>query len=108
MNRLGVVMAKGSRTVLVSIIRFYTYAISPSLAPHCRFYPSCSRYAAEAIQRHGVVRGGWLGLKRIARCHPGDPGGVDPVPEMLGGMFSRVQRTGVACGDLAGSIDAHD
>jgi putative membrane protein insertion efficiency factor len=46
----------------------------------CRFYPSCSEYAKQAIQKYGIVRGGWLALKRIARCHPGNPGGLDPVP----------------------------
>ncbi|PQA31654.1 membrane protein insertion efficiency factor YidD [Amnimonas aquatica] len=64
-------------------IRFYRYAISPMMAPHCRFHPSCSAYAEEAIHRFGVVQGGWLATKRLARCHPGHPGGYDPVPETL-------------------------
>lgn len=65
--------------VLVLAIRFYQIAISPFLAPSCRFYPSCSEYALTAIERHGPFRGAWLGLKRLARCHPFHPGGYDPV-----------------------------
>ncbi|QLF93542.1 membrane protein insertion efficiency factor YidD [Pseudomonas sp. ABC1] len=61
-------------------IRIYQYAISPMMASHCRFYPSCSCYAYEAIETHGVIRGGWLTVRRLARCHPWHPGGYDPVP----------------------------
>ena len=66
---------------MLGAIRFYSYAISPLLGPHCRFHPSCSRYAATAIARHGIRRGGWLALRRVARCQPWHPGGVDPVPD---------------------------
>ena len=69
------------RAVLTGLIRSYQWAISPLLGPHCRFYPSCSQYAHEAIERHGVARGVWLAIRRVARCHPWHPGGVDPVPE---------------------------
>lgn len=69
------------RTVLLMPIRFYQVAISPFMAPHCRYHPTCSEYAAEAISRHGASRGLWLGMKRIARCHPWAEGGYDPVPE---------------------------
>lgn len=62
-------------------IRGYQLLISPLLGPRCRFYPSCSNYAIEAIERHGIVRGSGLAIKRISRCHPFNPGGVDPVPE---------------------------
>ena len=62
-------------------LRAYAYLVSPLLGPHCRFEPTCSRYAIEAIERFGVVRGGWLALRRVARCHPFRPGGHDPVPE---------------------------
>lgn len=62
-------------------VRIYRYAISPMLAPRCRFMPSCSAYAEEALQVHGAFRGSWLALKRIGRCHPGCQGGYDPVPE---------------------------
>lgn len=63
----------------LALIRAYQLAISPLLGQHCRFAPSCSTYAAEAIQRYGIVRGGWRGARRIARCHPWNAGGFDPV-----------------------------
>ncbi|MGH8646996.1 MAG: membrane protein insertion efficiency factor YidD [Gammaproteobacteria bacterium] len=62
------------------LIRGYQYWISPLLGRHCRFWPSCSEYARQAIERYGLWRGGWLGAKRICRCHPWHPGGYDPVP----------------------------
>ncbi len=65
------------------LIRFYQRFISPLSPAHCRFYPTCSAYAYTAIQRFGFFRGGWLALKRILKCHPFHPGGVDPVPEKL-------------------------
>ncbi|MFH1090060.1 MAG: membrane protein insertion efficiency factor YidD [Pseudomonadota bacterium] len=61
-------------------LRMYQFLISPLLPPACRFYPSCSQYAAEALVKHGPIRGLWLGVKRIMRCHPFHPGGYDPVP----------------------------
>lgn len=64
----------------IGLIRLYQKMISPLLGQHCRFTPSCSRYALEAIARHGTLRGAWMGVKRIARCHPFHPGGFDPVP----------------------------
>ena len=67
--------------LLVGVIRLYQRAISPLFAPRCRFHPTCSTYAMEAIATHGAARGTWLALKRIARCHPWNPGGIDPVPE---------------------------
>jgi len=66
--------------LLLVLIRFYRYAISPMLGQNCRFYPSCSDYAAQAIEKYGAIKGTHLGLKRILRCHPWNPGGVDPVP----------------------------
>ena len=67
--------------VLLFVIQGYQRFISPLFGPRCRFHPTCSAYAAEAISVHGAARGTWLGLRRIARCHPWNPGGVDPVPE---------------------------
>jgi uncharacterized protein len=69
------------RWLLTGPIRAYQMSLSPLLGPRCRFHPSCSHYALEAIERHGAARGGWLAAKRIARCHPLNPGGYDPVPE---------------------------
>lgn len=68
------------RRLLLAAIRFYSRAISPALPPRCRFYPTCSAYAAEAVERHGVARGTWLALRRLAKCAPWHPGGVDFVP----------------------------
>ena len=67
--------------VLSVPIRIYRCLISPMLPPRCRFYPSCSAYALEALSRHGALRGGWLATRRLCRCHPWNPGGVDLVPE---------------------------
>jgi uncharacterized protein len=64
----------------LGMIRFYQRFLSPLLPASCRFYPTCSHYTYEAIQIHGVIRGTWLGIKRISRCHPMNPGGYDPVP----------------------------
>lgn len=69
------------KKLIILLIRGYGYLISPFLGNNCRYYPSCSAYAQEAVEKHGVLRGSWLGLKRILRCHPFHPGGVDPVPE---------------------------
>ncbi len=67
--------------LVVAVIRFYQRFISPLKGPTCRFQPTCSQYAVEAIERFGVFKGGWLAVRRIARCHPFHPGGYDPVPE---------------------------
>ncbi|MEO8226047.1 MAG: membrane protein insertion efficiency factor YidD [Gemmatimonadota bacterium] len=68
------------RLVVALPIRVYRRFISPALPPSCRFTPSCSSYALEAITRYGAVRGTWLAARRLVRCHPFNPGGVDPVP----------------------------
>lgn len=68
------------RVILLALIGGYRRLVSPLLPPACRFYPSCSAYAAEAVRRHGAVRGSLLTVKRLARCHPLCEGGVDPVP----------------------------
>lgn len=66
---------------VILLLRGYKLVISPLLGQRCRFYPSCSEYTMQAVERFGVVRGGWLGARRIGRCHPFNPGGNDPVPE---------------------------
>ena len=68
------------RRVLLLVLRGYQYAIRPLLGVNCRFYPSCSDYAREAIDRHGAAKGCWLAMRRVVRCHPYHPGGCDPVP----------------------------
>lgn len=68
------------RALLTALITVYRWFVSPLLGPNCRFHPSCSCYAEQAIEVHGAARGSWLALKRIARCHPWNPGGYDPVP----------------------------
>lgn len=70
-------------TLLLLAIAVYRKAFSPLLPPACRFYPTCSHYAEDAIRKHGIGRGGYMSLKRIARCHPWNSGGYDPVPSDL-------------------------
>lgn len=79
-HRLLDVAAELPRRTLVAFIRAYQLVISPALPPACRFTPTCSQYALEAIRRHGALRGSWLALRRLARCHPFNPGGFDAVP----------------------------
>jgi putative membrane protein insertion efficiency factor len=67
-------------SLLVLLVRVYQRLISPLLPPSCRYYPSCSQYAVDALVGHGALRGGWLATRRLARCHPWTPGGVDRVP----------------------------
>ncbi|MFU8784634.1 membrane protein insertion efficiency factor YidD [Aliidiomarina sp.] len=68
------------RGIMIAMIRFYQLAISPLLGPRCRFYPTCSEYTIIALKQYGVLKGSWLAIKRISKCHPGNPGGFDPVP----------------------------
>jgi putative membrane protein insertion efficiency factor len=68
------------KTVLVLLLKGYRTFISPLYGQVCRYYPTCSAYALEAVQRHGALRGSWLALRRLLRCHPWTPGGYDPVP----------------------------
>ena len=69
------------KKILMKFIRFYQIAISPLKPPSCRFYPTCSHYGLEAIKVHGALKGSWLTIIRILKCHPFHPGGFDPVPE---------------------------
>jgi len=73
-------MSRWPRRLARLLVHGYRYFISPLLGPRCRFHPTCSEYALEALERHGVLRGGWLSLRRLLRCHPWHSGGYDPVP----------------------------
>ena len=66
--------------IFIFLIKVYQRTLSRALPSSCRFYPSCSEYGVQALQKHGVFKGGWLTVKRVARCHPFNPGGYDPVP----------------------------
>jgi putative membrane protein insertion efficiency factor len=77
------------RHLAALLIRIYQWTVSPLLGPRCRFYPSCSHYALQAVQRFGVLKGGWLALARLGRCHPWQPGGFDPVPDAPRSLFAR-------------------
>jgi putative membrane protein insertion efficiency factor len=68
------------KRLLIGLIGIYRYAISPFFGQSCRYVPSCSEYTAEAVGKYGAIKGGWLGAKRICRCHPWHPGGYDPLP----------------------------
>ncbi|MCY4435705.1 MAG: membrane protein insertion efficiency factor YidD [Chloroflexi bacterium] len=88
-------MSLGS-SVALRLIQGYRLAISPLLPPSCRYAPTCSEYCYDAIVEHGLLLGGWLGIKRVARCHPFHPGGADPVPEIArddAAVSSRTRRT---------------
>lgn len=69
------------KTILTSLITFYQKYISPLTPPSCRFYPTCSHYGLEAIEKHGALKGSWMAVRRISKCHPFHEGGFDPVPE---------------------------
>jgi hypothetical protein len=73
-------IARAAAWLLIFLVRGYQVVLSPLFPPACRYYPSCSQYAIEALEKHGALRGGWLAARRIARCHPFRPGGFDPVP----------------------------
>lgn len=77
---LASTLQKAAAWPLVALIRAYQYGVSPLLGSRCRFHPSCSEYAAEALRRYGILRGLRLAVFRIGRCHPWNPGGYDPVP----------------------------
>jgi putative membrane protein insertion efficiency factor len=75
--------------VLLALVAAYRRWLSPLVGPRCRFTPSCSAYAEEALRRHGALAGGWLAVRRLGRCHPLHPGGHDPVPPASGGLTLR-------------------
>ena len=67
------------KRIIVYLLSFYQKAVSPYFHGRCRFFPTCSEYAAQALMKHGILRGGWMALRRILKCHPFHPGGYDPV-----------------------------
>jgi len=79
-RRLGRLAVRLPALVVIGLLRLWQLLVSPVYGQTCRFYPSCTAYAMEAVDRHGLVRGGWLAVRRLARCHPWNPGGVDLVP----------------------------
>lgn len=82
------------KTVLRFLLRFYQLVISPMMRPSCRFFPSCSNYALEAIATHGAAKGSWLAARRVCRCHPWHAGGLDPVPPAAGKSHSSTTARG--------------
>lgn len=97
-------LRRAARWPVLLLIRFYQRVISPWTPPSCRYYPSCSQYAYQAVERHGLVRGGWLAVRRLGRCHPWAAGGVDHVPPVRGASGA----SGASEGGLAdGRGDIH-
>jgi len=86
--------------VLVGLIRGYQLLISPLFPPSCRYFPSCSEYARQAVTRHGPLAGGWLAVRRLARCHPWGGLGYDPVPEQTGASLGSRLCPGADCHHL--------
>ena len=82
---VNISMNTALKKVLIGLVRVYRIVISPLFPPCCRYYPTCSAYAVQAIRMHGPIPGAWLALKRVARCHPWAPGGLDPVPARASG-----------------------
>lgn len=78
--RACALVGRAPALVLIVLLRAWQLLVSPLYGQTCRFYPSCSSYAVEAVRRHGALRGSWLTVRRLLRCHPWNPGGVDPVP----------------------------
>jgi len=73
-------MKKALQFIFLLPVYFYRYSISPLIGPRCRYTPTCSQYAIEAVKKHGIIKGGWLAIKRISSCHPWGGSGYDPVP----------------------------
>ncbi|CAN5285825.1 membrane protein insertion efficiency factor YidD [soil metagenome] len=85
------------KSVLLFLLRAYKLGISPYIGRHCRFYPSCSDYAAEAVREHGAAKGSILAAKRLGKCHPWHPGGLDPVPKKSSESSKPPTKTACGC-----------
>lgn len=85
------------KSILLLLLRAYQLAISPFLGRNCRFYPTCSAYAAEAIRVHGSAKGSWLAARRLCKCHPWHPGGFDPVPGTADEKSDAAHATNTTC-----------
>lgn len=98
-----------SAWTLLLVVRFYIVFLSPIFGGACRFYPSCSNYAYEAVSRHGAWRGGLLAMKRLLRCHPFTQGGFDPVPEVIyaEAMLEQPKSSDGSSVELASQVKAH-
>jgi putative membrane protein insertion efficiency factor len=96
------------RGALLAGIRFYQRAVSPTRPPRCRFVPSCSAYALEAVERHGAARGSWLAVRRLAKCAPWHPGGVDLVPEPASSRHPGTSRAARSSSPAAPAPDRAD
>jgi uncharacterized protein len=90
--------------LVIGLLRVWQLLVSPTYGATCRFYPSCSSYAIGALSTHGLLRGGWLAVRRLARCHPWNPGGVDHVPPR-GGTIAGPSARGVEAPDIAAVSD---
>jgi uncharacterized protein len=88
-----------ARLLAVAVVGYQRF-VSPLLGPHCRFYPSCSAYALEAVRVHGAARGSWLAVRRLSRCHPFHPGGLDPVPPARTATAADAEPGGAAAGQI--------
>ncbi|UCG22869.1 MAG: membrane protein insertion efficiency factor YidD [Chloroflexota bacterium] len=80
MNRVTSAVGRGATKIVLLLIRFYQLTLSRGIPASCRFTPSCSHYGYEAVEKYGALKGGWMAIRRIGRCHPLHPGGYDPVP----------------------------
>jgi putative membrane protein insertion efficiency factor len=98
-------ISAAGRVLIVALIGYRRF-VSPLLGPRCRFYPSCSAYAMEAVQLHGALRGSWLAIRRLSRCHPFHSGGFDPVPGSTGRSESGQDGCAAASPDVAHDVVA--
>ncbi len=85
--------------ILLWVLRVYQYVLSPLVGNQCRFAPTCSQFAIEAVERHGALRGAWLAVARLARCHPWHAGGIDPVPQRFHWACACASRAGARVHD---------